>query len=71
MDTDECRSWRIAEEKERSNKDTKRKLKNVKWTTVSIKVPVCPKCKTAMKHELDTEMRELWKWYCPKCRFTI
>lgn len=71
MDTNEARSWRYAEQAESSNKATKKKLKKVKWTTVSIKVPICPKCSTPMMHELDPNARQLWKWLCEKCRHTI
>lgn len=71
MDTDEARSWREAEEHDESNKSTEKKLKNVEWTTVLIEVPICPKCKTPMDHELDAYARESWKWICSNCRHTI
>jgi len=71
MDANENAAWIEAEMNEDSNKETKRKLKNVKWTTVSIKVPMCPKCRSAMEHELDPHARTLWKWKCPQCTYTI
>ena len=71
MDTDEARSWSAAERHDKSNKATEKKLKNVKWTTVLIEVPICPKCKTPMNHELDAYARNMWKWTCSSCRHTI
>jgi ribosomal protein S27AE len=71
MDTNEAASWVHAERLERSRKKTKEKLKNVKWTTISIKVPICPKCNNSMRQELDSSARELWKWVCSKCGNTI
>lgn len=71
MDTNEAGSWIRAERLEKSRKTTKKKLKSVKWTTVSIKVPICPKCNNPMQHELDSAARELWKWVCSKCGTTI
>lgn len=67
MDTNESASWLQAERRDASNKKTKRKLKGVKWTTITIKVPLCPKCNAPMQHELDVDCRALWKWFCRKC----
>ena len=67
MDANESMSWIQAERREASDKETKRKLKEVKWTTITIKVPLCPKCNTPMQHELDVDCRTLWKWICRKC----
>ena len=71
MDTNEAASWVHAEEMGASQRKTIKKLKKVRWTTVSIKVPICPKCNNPMEHELDPSARELWKWICPKCRNAI
>lgn len=71
MDTNEAASWLRAERLEESRKQTRRKLKNIKWTTMTIKVPLCPECNNPMQHELDAANRMLWKWICPKCRNTI
>lgn len=82
MDTNKA-AFRIrAEELERSKKA---KLKNIKWTTILVKVPICPKCNNPMQHELDPSMRKLQKleyanlkfsnlkilWVCSRCRTTI
>jgi transposase-like protein len=71
MDTDEARSWVEAERQDKFDKVTKKKLENIKWVKVSMKVPVCPECGTPMDHELDTYARESWKWVCSNCRHTI
>ncbi len=67
----EMRAWVGAERQEKADKETESKLKGVKWTTVSIKVPVCSKCGSPMRHELDIAARALWKWVCTNCRHTI
>jgi len=71
MDTNEAASWVAAENRAKSSEETKRKLKGIKWTTRSYKVPVCPKCGTPMDHELDIAARASWKWTCRKCIYTI
>lgn len=71
MDSNETVSWLRADRLEESKKQTKRKLKGIKWITITIKVPICPKCNNPMQHELDSDARLLWKWVCPKCRHLI
>lgn len=71
MDSNESASWLRAERLGRSEKETRRKLKRVKWITIKIRVPVCPECGKPMQQELDTHARTLWKWVCPKCQNTI
>jgi len=67
----EMRAWCEAEEHTKNHKETKRKLKDVGWTSVLIKVPVCPECGTPMSHELDPQSRTLWEWVCTNCQHTI
>ena len=71
MNSNEAASWVQAERNDRSNRETKKRLKGIKWTTITIKVPVCPKCNNPMQHELDPSSRLLWKWVCSKCRYSI
>lgn len=72
MDTDETGSWIRAERLEKLRKETRKRLiKNIKWTTVSAKVPICPRCNSPMEHELDPNARKLWEWVCSKCGITI
>lgn len=67
----EMRAWVEAERQEKADKETKSKLRGVKWVTTSVKVPVCPKCGSLMEHELNISARALWKWICTNCKHTI